>query len=162
MGRRRNPIFYKRTFAGSENMKNKHIHGWTIFLIVVCLIFSLYNLSNTPKEEIPSGVTTQPPSSLYGWEEECVQYKTIEKYALVEPPTCESVCSSVYACMQNLYPEIEALHTQEEFNNAVEKSACISEGKCYNLCKEKLVPKTPYVKFWNESICTKQILVKVT
>jgi len=114
-----------------------------ILFLIIGIVFvsgcqSLF-IKIKPQEQIP--VTAQV---LLGFETECFENETVEKYELIEKDfdTLVDYCDYIF-CTGELY------------------TSCIwsSWSDCI-IENEDTFSKNPFIRFWNETVCTKEILVR--
>lgn len=88
----------------------------------------------------PDSYCSEQPNPLDGWVEECAESEVVERYTIIEPYTfdvCMTECTIVKEHFGCRYP--------------------IADCKLY--C-ERISKNKPTIEYWNETICTKWMLVK--
>jgi len=126
-----------------------------IIMIVIILTFTeLYMMEkNITNLECYVGIISCPDkpvlgqeNPLSGWTEECIENKTIENWQLIEPDMdCATVC------------EIETKCKDTGQGITCSLSMYGDRINCFEECR---TAEKPYIRWWNETVCTKKMLVK--
>jgi len=93
---------------------------------------------------------TNVESKVVGFHEECAEWKTIEKYELKKDNCLER-------CHCAMEPDLHCRKLLLLENGSIGN---IDGYYCYATCDENDETNKPYLKFWNETICTKVTLIK--
>lgn len=126
-----------------ENDESRKYEYIVYFLIVFAIVgfvfiflssFKYVNILIEGDEKQPEPVYPEADKMLVGYEEECLEYKQVEKYKIKET---EEKCEKIY------YDDIDYIYYED-----------IYHYRCSD------VPSKAYLEFYNETICIKQHLVK--
>lgn len=91
---------------------------------------------------------------LEGWTEQCYENVTVEKYKVIEnnPSLCMDGCTPEKLCM--------LVESGSDANGMVKYYSLNCTYIPDITCKVACMAEKPHIQFYNETICTKKILVK--
>ena len=145
---------------------------WVKLMIVILFAFSIISLfaweDQRGRVDVfeqtvglqPGVALTTPYDPLQGYHEECFENTTVEKYEITQPVTTEQFCEPV------CHFEIDCQKFALENNIPSENCSRNDNHGCLQICSSfySQTPEgkttKPYLTFWNETVCTKTILVR--
>ena len=134
-----------------------HTHGelifWSIALGLVLFIYAILISYHQVVDEKRINALENKTVTLeeLGLTTECTDLKTVERYEVINETNC-AFCDKWQGCCSRFYPNIS-------FDDCMNlrQTNCSSVEACIINCNKN--SQRPYIKFWNESVCIKQIVV---
>jgi hypothetical protein len=144
-------------FSKGEKMK-KHTHKWMVIWLSLAVVISLFAFSGLfplidRVNKIECDCTTAPvtvtatQSEFPGFAPECSEYKTVEKYKLIED------CNT----LGYVFVSHPTMTSVPQFDSIPVKPECI-HGAYHEISCDCVL--YPFIYYYNESVCVKETLTR--